>query len=337
METAVRMNYDYLRSAELSDVGRQRPHNEDTTLRVAEHGVFGVFDGMGGAAGGAEASQISAEAVRRAFAENAPHTGVLATMKGKALIVRKALNEGSREIFERAQNRGVTGSGTTAVLIIFDSAQPRRATILHAGDSRAYRFRGERLMQLTRDHSFAVAAGVASEKSLPPLFRGVVTRAVGLDKEVMLEETLTDVAPDDIFILCSDGVTKMLSDLAINQTCRRLAREGVDALAAGLINESNDLGGFDNSSVVVIGIPSNLAASAVLEIRSSETISYPVNVTAAPTTEVITKELVKKADEREALLRRIAKMKFATQVALAVTTATAAAIGLILLYRLVFR
>lgn len=247
------MSFEYLSSAEMSDIGRQRRRNEDATLVLAEYGVFAVFDGMGGASGGGEASQTAKECLRRAFAKNANQPASLTSLKGRLMLVRNAMNEASREIRERADALGVTGAGTTAAIMIFDDAQPDRAVILHAGDSRVYRFRDGALTQLTRDHSFAVAAGVASERSLPPMFRGVVTRAVGLETSIVLDETPVDCIQGDTFMLCTDGLSKMLADAAMSQLFLFNSQTSLQTLAAILVDEANNVGGLDNISVILIG------------------------------------------------------------------------------------
>lgn len=255
------MSYDYLRAVELSDVGRQRQRNEDTTLLVEDQGVYAVFDGMGGAKGGGEASRTAAESLRRKLAGIDQHSPSFTSLKGKVISIRGAMNEASREIRARAESQGVSGAGTTAVIIVFDSAQPRRAIVLHAGDSRAYRFRDGQLGQLTRDHSFAVAAGVHSEHSLPPMFRGVVTRAVGLEKDVVLEETLVDILPGDLFLLCTDGLTKMITDTAIRDIIGGAPRDLIAQAGLRLIEAANRAGGQDNVSVMLIGVGGDLPAA----------------------------------------------------------------------------
>lgn len=311
------MSYAHLKSVELSDVGRQRHRNEDTTLLLATHGLFGVFDGMGGAAGGGEASRAAADAVRRKFGETGDHAAGFSSLKGKIITIRGALNEASRGIRERAEAQGVTGAGTTAVVMVFDPAQPARAVILHAGDSRVYRFRRGLLTQLTRDHSFAVAAGVNSERSLPPLFRGVVTRGVGLERDVVLEETLVDVETGDLFLLCTDGLTKMITDGAIRHILEATPRDLIAQAALSLIDTANRAGGQDNVSVLLVAVgdlPPAAAARNILNFSGEGSQRFDPK----PATELIPENVVAAAvagEENARQKRRINLLMIAAYAA----------------------
>lgn len=292
------MKFDYLSSAELSDIGRQRRQNEDAVVSLPDLGVFGAFDGMGGSAGGGEASRNACEAIRRKLDTGSALPTGQASLRSRALLVRAALNEASKQIRQRADAAGNSGSGTTAVVMVFDDYQPQRALVLHAGDSRVYRFRNHELVQVTRDHSFAVAAGVASERSLPPMFRGVVTRAVGLENEVVLEETSVDVAPGDLFMMCTDGLTKMVSDSAIAQIMASSADGDLQKLSALLVEEANVAGGHDNVSVVLIGVlatmqPVNVPPSSRPRPDAEDTAGDTVDITAPD--DLITSQTVETA------------------------------------------
>lgn len=270
------MSDGFLKAAELSDIGRQRKRNEDASLCAPDRGIFAVFDGMGGASGGEEASRIARECLQRKIEQSPPIPSGLGSLKAKVLLVRAALNDASRMIRERADARGASGSGTTAVVLVFDEAQPQRAIILHAGDSRAYRCRRGELTQLTRDHSFAVAAGVVSERSLPPMFRGVVTRAVGLEAEVILEETLVDSIAGDLFLLCTDGLTKMIADGAIAGMLGAARADNLMRTAHVLVEEANAAGGQDNTTVVVIAVSTPSAAPAPVAVPRPAPVEHPV-------------------------------------------------------------
>lgn len=241
------MDFSHLTSAALSDIGRKRNNNEDAILQMSQAGVFGVADGMGGAAGGELASCWTMEAVQHAFENSA------ATPR-KTARVRGALNDASRRIKTMAADRGILGAGTTAIVLFFDDYQPDLATILHAGDSRAYRIRDGLLERLTLDHSLATSAGLSHDSFLPSMFRGVITRAVGLDNTIELDEGVIHVKTGDCYLLCSDGLTKMISDSDIQNLIHKTSDSDLARLAAAFVDAANRAGGEDNISVILIRV-----------------------------------------------------------------------------------
>jgi serine/threonine protein phosphatase PrpC len=275
----VKPAFDYLTSAELTDVGRRRKNNEDSLIRLPEAGVFCVADGMGGVQGGEVASKASVDALSKEFTES-PDAPFALTADASARLVERALNSASNWIKERAEGLGLNGSGSTAVALVFDRVTPSQGVALHAGDSRAYRLRDEKLTQLTVDHSVAAAAGLADDSSLPPMFRGVITRAVGLDRHVQLEATPFDVVPNDIFLLCSDGLSKMVSDRRIQKLLRKHGEGDLSELARVLVEEALEEGGEDNVSVVVIRVAKELPKGPTMEIPP-ETLALEKLVVAA--------------------------------------------------------
>lgn len=257
--------FAYLASADLTDVGRRRKNNEDSVLRLPDRGLFCVADGMGGVQGGEVASKAIVDALRETF-ETSPDAAYAVTAASSARLVERAINRASQWIKARSDERGMAGTGSTVVTLVFDRATPSRATILHAGDSRAYRYRADKLVQVTKDHSVAAAAGLADDKNLPAMFRGVITRAVGLESRVQLEETPTDVRPGDLFLLCSDGLDKMVSDKSLHKLLRKHRADEIQALARVLIDEALKAGGEDNVSVVLVRVAGDLPAGPTLEV-----------------------------------------------------------------------
>lgn len=257
--------FAYLASAEVTDVGRRRKNNEDAVLRMPEAGVFCVADGMGGVQGGEVASKATVDALRDVFtaSEDAPFA---VTAAAAAQLASRALNRASQWIKVRSDERGLNGTGSTVVMLLFDRVMPEQALVLHAGDSRAYRYRKGKLQQLSADHSVAVAAGLADDKKLPAMFRGVITRAVGLEETVLLEETSTDVATGDIFLLCSDGLTKMVPDKTVAKLLRKHASDEPEALAQLLVGEALEAGGEDNVSVVLVRVVDALPQGPTQEV-----------------------------------------------------------------------
>ncbi len=273
--------FDYLTSAELTDVGRRRKNNEDSLIRLPEAGVFCVADGMGGVQGGEVASKASVDALKKEFTES-PDAPFALTADAAARLVERALNSASNWIKERAEGLGLNGSGSTAVALVFDRVTPSQGVALHAGDSRAYRLRDEKLVQLTVDHSVAAAAGLADDSSLPPMFRGVITRAVGLDRHVQLEATPFDVVPNDIFVLCSDGLSKMVSDRRLQKLLRKHGDGDLSELARVLVEEALKEGGEDNVSVVVVRVAKELPKGPTMEIPPETLVLEKLVVAEAP-------------------------------------------------------
>lgn len=257
--------FEYLSSADLTDVGRRRKNNEDSLVRLPEAGVFCVADGMGGVQGGEIASKASVDALQKEFTTS-PDAPYAITADASARLVERALNAASHWIKERAEGLGLAGTGSTAVVLVFDKVTPSQGIALHAGDSRAYRLRDDKLVQITTDHSVAAAAGLPDDSSLPAMFRGVITRAVGLEPRVDLEATPFDVAPGDVFLLCSDGLSKMVSDRRIQKLMRKHLEEPLPDMARVLVDEALSEGGDDNVSVVLVRVGKDLPKGPTMEI-----------------------------------------------------------------------
>jgi protein phosphatase len=232
------MNYVW---ASRSDVGRVRQQNEDAVLpQPGSDGdgdtlLAAVADGMGGAAGGEVAS---ATAIATA-----------AAVGGEMALRIEAAN---LAVIEAAQQRPrLRGMGTTLTIGIF---QPDGTVqVGHVGDSRAYLLRGGLLTQITTDHSFVnemMASGrMTAEEAEEHPYRSVLTRAVGLEAGVEVEIANIDLEAGDRILICSDGLTAMLSDDAITT---HLAGAAPGAAAEAMIAAANDAGGVDNISVVVV-------------------------------------------------------------------------------------
>ena len=246
-------SFSHLNVGAVTDVGVKRKENQDSIVLIPEHGVFCVADGMGGAEGGAAASQSAVACLSRIF-EGLDSPDQVASAAGKARLVDRSLNEASREIKKRSDAKGIKGAGTTAVVITFDARDPGAGMIAHAGDSRAYRFRDDKLVQLSKDHTVAAAAGIKDETQLPAMFKGVVTRAVGVNAKVEVEMTPTDVKVGDVFLLSSDGLDKLVPDEDIAQFIREYGEGDLQALAQRMMEVTNSRGGVDNVSVILVRV-----------------------------------------------------------------------------------
>ena len=229
------------RSAGLSDTGRKRRQNEDSF--VCEPPLFAIADGMGGAQAGEVASRLAAAVFEEGAAAVQGEDGV-------ATVVRAA----NARIFERAvHDPAVAGMGTTATVAVVDEAAAT-VTIAHVGDSRAYRYRPGSLEQLTTDHSLVgelVRSGrlTEDEAAVHP-HRSVITRALGTDADVEVDTLTLDVAPGDLVLLCSDGLSAMVRD---DEIVRLLEATGAAPrqAAEALVSAANAAGGEDNVTVVL--------------------------------------------------------------------------------------
>jgi protein phosphatase len=229
-----------------SDVGRLRTNNEDAFVAIPESHLFAVADGMGGAAAGEVASQVFAETTLRFFFRTN-----LQSLQDTVELVLEAFKSANASILQHARKHpGHQGMGCTGELLTFHD---ERFVLGHVGDSRTYQFRAGRLRQLTHDHSLIqelIDAGVYTEAEARghPL-RSVLLRAVGTNDPLDVDLIQGEIQAGDIFLICSDGLTDMVSDDSIRQV---LATPQTLSWQAGtLIDLANASGGRDNITVVL--------------------------------------------------------------------------------------
>ncbi|MER3473716.1 MAG: Stp1/IreP family PP2C-type Ser/Thr phosphatase [Armatimonadota bacterium] len=238
--------------ATASDVGRVRAHNEDSfaVLDSAQlHGAYDfaliVADGMGGRNAGEVASKSAVEAVSQAILNNAGITDTSA-------LLRFAVEAAHIAIQQRASESPLyDGMGTTLVIALVKGGQ---LWVAHVGDSRAYLLRGERLLALTEDHTFVAeqvrAGGMSLEQARHSRFRHMLTRAVGTNADYTPDVGSTDLEPGDAILLCTDGLTNMLSEEEIAHLLRS-HRHRPDHACRRLVESANARGGQDNITVLL--------------------------------------------------------------------------------------
>jgi protein phosphatase len=235
-----------LRSAARTDVGLRRRANEDRYAIAAPLGLYLVADGMGGHTAGQVASDLAAQSAVRALETL---EGAEASLTEK---LRYSVAAANREIFGTAQAKPhLAGMGTTLVALL---AGGTRIALAHVGDSRAYLIRGGKIRQLTDDHSL-VAELVRRREITAHAARGhphrhVLTRALGVRRSV--EADLAELTPvaDDVFVLCSDGLTGHVQDAEIAE---EVARESdLEGACERLIDVANSRGGEDNTTVLLV-------------------------------------------------------------------------------------
>jgi protein phosphatase len=229
--------------ARASDTGKKRRRNEDSY--VVAPPLFAVADGMGGAQAGEVASRLAAAALEDTDS---------GSLSGPERVV-SLIQEANRRVYERAANDPATsGMGTTMTVALVEGEV---VTIGHVGDSRAYLARDGGLEQLTEDHSLVnelLKSGKLSreEADVHPQ-RSVITRAVGTDPDVDVDAFTVGAAEGDVFMLCSDGLTDMVSDEDIFDVLERY-REDLDRATKALVSAANRAGGEDNITVIAFAI-----------------------------------------------------------------------------------
>jgi protein phosphatase len=237
-------------AAGLSDVGRQRVHNEDRFILLPQFSVFVVADGMGGHQSGEVASRMAASIIASHFRNVDGAAGTV----GERL--KDAVTQANARIFSRADDsRAHRGMGTTVVATAFSSADGR-LHIAHAGDSRCYRLRDGKLEQLTRDHSLVSDALLErpdlSESDLAYLPKNVITRALGIGPTVDVEIRSEPAMVGDVYLLCSDGLHSLVTDDEIAAVLKE--HPILTEACARLVELANDAGGKDNITAVLVRI-----------------------------------------------------------------------------------
>ncbi|HKS79759.1 MAG TPA: Stp1/IreP family PP2C-type Ser/Thr phosphatase [Gaiellaceae bacterium] len=241
-----------------SDTGRRRRRNEDNY--VVAPPLFAVADGMGGAQAGEVASRLAASAL-----DGEDSDGLQGLERIDALI-----QEANRRIYDRAStDPAASGMGTTMTVALVEEMT---VAIGHVGDSRAYLVRGEQMEQLTDDHSLVnelLKSGRLSEEEahVHPQ-RSVITRAVGTDPDVDVDGFTIEAEEDDVFLLCSDGLTDMVSDEEILELVHS-HRDDLDKAVKALVTAANRGGGEDNITAVAFRI------SAEQPVSTEDTVAMP--------------------------------------------------------------
>ena len=245
-------HFPHIKYAGLSDVGRKRKNNEDSYGLFPEIGVFCVADGMGGGDDGEVASAATVHAVEMFAKANPLQPKVGYSNESMVAGLRGAVNSASSWILKRAQEKSLKGCGSTFVGLLLDPCRPDTPIALHAGDSRLYRIRGRSMQQITKDHSAAELIGAKDENEINPMFRGMILRAVGIQKSVDVDATPFQVKQGDRILICSDGLSKMISDKQIASIVKE--SDTVETAAKKLVSAANEAGGFDNVTVVLVEV-----------------------------------------------------------------------------------
>lgn len=244
--------------AGMTDVGIVREHNEDSLLLMPDYRVVAVADGMGGHRSGDVASQLAVSTLSDFFSITVGHDGTWPfpadpNLTEEENYIVTGLRLANRRIFDRSLKRIADfGMGTTIVAAMF-TREADRVTVGHVGDSRCYRIRDQEIMQLTRDHSLVSdalqMAPWMTDEEIRQLPQNVITRALGIREDVLVDLVTDETRLGDLYVLCSDGLSGLVSDEQMHQIVT--STPSLEEACKLLIDRANFFGGTDNITAVL--------------------------------------------------------------------------------------
>ncbi len=234
-----------------TDPGLARENNEDSVAYDAPTLLTVLADGMGGYNAGEVASGMATAFIRSEMSRWLSQVGHIASEREVRRAMEICVDNANRSIFNAANsNPQYAGMGTTLVIGV---CHENRLMLGHIGDSRCYRMRGEEFLQITKDHSLLqeqMDAGlITAEQAATSSNKNLVTRALGVEDTVLLEINEHRVEPDDVYLICSDGLSDMVDDAGIADIMQ--TTDTIEQKAAALIAAANAAGGRDNITVLL--------------------------------------------------------------------------------------
>jgi protein phosphatase len=249
----------HILSAGATDTGNIRTNNEDAYLVQDAAELFAVADGVGGYEGGEVASRIAVDTLAAVLPDllgdkdRTPPQGFSTAAEREIAAMRSAFTLANQKIRrERELNSKLSSMGTTLTALL---ARNGRAFLVHIGDSRAYLLRSGELRQLTNDHSLVaeqVRAGLLTPlQARTSPYRHVISRALGLQEDILPDTAMQPLQQGDTFLLCTDGLTEMVDDRVIEKILSNATPQ--DAVRE-LIGEAKKNGGVDNITAVLVQV-----------------------------------------------------------------------------------
>lgn len=234
-----------------TNTGLTRANNEDSVAFDESAGVAVLADGMGGYNAGEVASGMATALIKTELGRWLTETQGRAKPRDILRAIEICVDNANKAVFNAAQaNAQYAGMGTTLVLGVF---QGSHLLLGHIGDSRCYRLRRGELVQMTRDHSLLqeqIDAGLLTpQQAATSVNRNLVTRALGVEEAALLELTECEVDEGDLYLMCSDGLSDMVSDVRIAELLAQ--KTPLPQRAQDLIRAANEQGGRDNITVLL--------------------------------------------------------------------------------------
>ena len=236
-----------IKVAGLTDVGLKRDNNQDHMLVDEELSLFIVADGMGGHQGGEVASQLAVHSIQQVVKEHFESENKV----DPSVLLQRAYTRASEVIFKKSEeNQKLKGMGTTVVTAL---VRDGKVYIANVGDSRGYLIYPPYIWQMTEDHSLLneqIRAGLVKPENAA-LFsaKNVITRSVGFEEQVVCDVIERELQDGDFFLLCSDGLSGLVSDRRICDVCLTLP---FDEVSPRLVDEAKRNGGDDNITVIFV-------------------------------------------------------------------------------------
>ena len=257
MSTSFPFSNVRVRFAGETDVGKTRDHNEDNFYLPTEERFAIVADGMGGHAAGEVAAQIAVDTIVEYFRNTAEDQDVTWPYKighgrlSENRLVTSIMLSNQRIHEQAKENLAAKGMGTTVVSILFEEDY---ALLAHVGDSRIYRIRQTEIVQVTEDHSFlndyAKMKGITLAEAEQTVHQSnIVSRALGMRPMVKVDVIRVNPSVGDVFLLCTDGLSDMISDEMIHRIV--ISEPKLDRTCELLIDAANEAGGKDNITVIL--------------------------------------------------------------------------------------
>lgn len=264
----------------LSDVGLSRSLNEDSFLVDGDLGLFAVADGMGGHSSGDLASSSVINHLQkeiRAFVKNRKE---VPSQSNHYNDLEQSIESCNDLVLSMNSDKGIpVGSGMGTTLVgLYLLKNRNEAVLFNVGDSRVYRLRGKKIVQVTKDHTMYQNWLDSGQKGEPPS-KNILINAIGLLERIRLDLTLERIEPDDIYLICSDGLTTNLSDSELLESLVN-KEDGTDSeICIDLITKANQAGGDDNTTVIVVSVVDSkekiVAESSRVQTRMLPEITNP--------------------------------------------------------------